>query len=307
MQIGGTKKRPKLTHKLFFEDEKGLDKMLRTFPKIKLKGKGREYEDLSLMLQHYRKWFQELYPYGEHFEDLVWKARQVLQEQEKDDDGHASDPRELLHAFRLKYKNAAAAASGANLSDEAKARIEANRQRALELKRKKEAETGKGASTENQEIDIEEIWRMEEEHAAASKAQPQGAPGFDAFDEDEDVFGFGGDFDDFGDPGPRAPAVRATSSTDTGAPATHVADDVRAKIEANRLRALELKKQKEAQANKTSATEREEAGKGSAAQSQKASIPDNPEDLLAQGQEPPDFDPFDEEEDPFGFGGFDDP
>jgi len=293
----GPKKRPKLTHKLIFEDDKGLDKMLKTFPKIKLKGKGQEYEDLSLLLQHYRKWFQELYPYGEHFEDIVMKARQVLQDKEKDDDGHVSDPREMLHTFRLQYKSAAARDSGANLSDDQKARIEANRARALEVKRKKEAEAGQAG----QEMDMEEIWRMEEEYAAASKPQPSGPPAFGAFDEDEDVFGYGG-FDE--DDGPRAPDIPVS------APTTHVSDDVRARIEANRKRALEIKKQKEAQTNKTSTTENQEESKevqalelkeGASIQTNETSTTENQKTLA------PAVNPFDEEEDVFGYGGaFDD-
>jgi hypothetical protein len=185
------KKRPKMTHGLFFEDDKGLKKMLRTFPSIKFRGKGREYEDVTLLLQHYKRWFDDLYPYGEHFEDLVWKARQVLQDKEKDDEGVISDPRERLHAFRFQYKNAA---TGAHLSEEVRARIEANRKRALELKRQKEGGSGAGAA-QPQELDMDELWRMEQEHAAASKSQAQGATGFAVDDEEEDPFGYGGAFD----------------------------------------------------------------------------------------------------------------
>jgi len=317
LQVGGPKKRPKITHKLFFEDEKGLDKMLKTFSKIKFRGKGNEYQDLSLLLQHYRKWFQDLYPYGEHFEDMVWKARQVLQDKIKDDDdGTISDPRELLHTFRLKYKSAAAAASGAHLSDEAKARIEANRQRALELKRKKEAEaTGKAPAPANEELDMEEIFRMEEEYAAASKVPSFEAPAFGSFDEDEDVFGYGGFDDDFDDPAPRAPA---SAPQETKAPPAtsgeNLSDDAKARIEANRQRALELKRKKEAEAvGKAPATVNEEKDmKETRMEDEHAAasiVPapvapvntfDEEEDIFGGG--------FDDMDDPGGFdGGFDDP
>merc|ERR1719271_2221828 len=136
LQVGRAK-RPKMTHSLFFEDDRGLKKILSTFPDIKRRGKGREYEDVSLLLAHYKKWFQELYPYGEHFEDLVLKSRQVLEDKEKENDGTVSDPRERLHAFRFQYKNASAAPAASRatqVTEEARARIEANRKAALERK-----------------------------------------------------------------------------------------------------------------------------------------------------------------------------
>lgn len=229
LTAGPASKRPKMNHTLFYEDERGLKKVLRTFPSIKSQGKGHEYQDLSLLLRHYKKWFEDLHPYGDHFEDLVWKARQVLEDKEKEDDGITSDPREKLHALRFAYKTAkpedsrsAPAAAGAQLSDEVRAKIEANRQRALELKRKREAQNNVGGerapapAAAPQEVDMEELWRIEEERAEAGRrnAASQG-PAPD--DEEEDPFGYGGGLDD--DFGGGAPA-RAAPAASNAKPAT---------------------------------------------------------------------------------------
>lgn len=217
----GTKKRPKVTHSLLFEDDRGLKKMLRTFPQIKFQGKGREYEDVTLLLRHYKKFFAELHPYGEHFEDLVLKTRQVLEDKEKDDDGTISDPRERLHAFRFQYKNTptedmSAPKGGAQLSDEARARIDANRKLALERKAAKNATAGGAPAAPaavEEEIDMDEMFRNAE---ADSKAMPQntsqGPPhgGFD--DEDDDPFGFGGGFDDDAPPPSARPASQSQAA-----------------------------------------------------------------------------------------------
>merc|ERR1712232_577469 len=53
----------------------------------------------------------------------------------------------------------------------------------------------------------EEIWRMKQEHAAASKDRASGAPAFD-FDDEEDPFGFGGGFDLEGSAGASKPLAR---------------------------------------------------------------------------------------------------
>merc|ERR1719329_243172 len=149
-------KKPKVTHALFFDEDKGFKKMIKTFPKIKFQGKGKEVEDLKLLLKHYEKWFKDLHPHGDHFEDLVWKARSVLNEKEKDSDGISSDPKERLHMLRFQYKNSADSllelgddpSQGPAVSDEARLRIEANKKRAMELKEKKrrEAAAGGGAA-----------------------------------------------------------------------------------------------------------------------------------------------------------------
>jgi len=231
LTAGPASKRPKMNHHLFYEDERGLKKMLRTFPSIKVLGKGHEYQDLSLLLRHYKKWFEELHPYGDHFEDLVWKARQVLEDKEKEEDGVMSDPREKLHAFRFAYKSAkpedgrsAPAAAGAQLSDEVRAKIEANRQRALEVKRKREAEkngAGEGASAPAaapQEVDMEELWQIEEERAEAAR-RDSASRGPAPDDEDEDPFGYGGGLDgddDFGG----GPPARAAQAANNAKPAT---------------------------------------------------------------------------------------
>lgn len=216
----GTKQK-KMTHSLFFEDDRGLKKMLRTFPKIKFRGKGREYEDLCLLVSHYKRWFQELYPERqEMIEDIVWKARHVLDEKEKEDDGTISDPRERLHAFRFQYKNSKEEeepAKGAPLSEEARARIEANRQKALEKKRQREA--GQATEAAPEELDMDELWRMEEELAGG---RPEQAPGGN---DEEDPFGFGGGFDDFDDGGGGGGEV-GSASTRPPPPAFEEEEDV---------------------------------------------------------------------------------
>lgn len=219
LQVGRAAKRQKMNHSLFFENDKGLKKILKTFHKVKVHGKGHEYQDLTLLLRHYKKWFQDLHPYGDHFEDLVWKARQVLEDKEKEDDGTTSDPRERLHAFRFQYKNSPAdleeiTAGSKQLSDSQRSKIEENRKKAQELKRKKEAEKNGTSASAPQELDMEELWRIEEERAEAErrKATAQGpAANFDM--EEEDPFGFGGGFDSsFGGSAPAAkPATKATA------------------------------------------------------------------------------------------------
>jgi len=57
---------------------------------------------------------------------------------------------------------------------------------------------------------MEELWRMEQEHAAASKSQAPGPAGFAFDDEEEDPFGYGGAFDaeeSFGAPKTSKPAA----------------------------------------------------------------------------------------------------
>eukprot|EP00971_Amphidinium_carterae_P133817 2650894-Amphidinium_carterae.1 len=98
-------KKVRMTHSLLFDDERGFKQLLRTFPGIPRKGKGEEFRDLALLLQHYAKWLKELYPSNEHFEDVVWKAREVLNQKERLDDGTVSDAKEHLHLFRFKYKS----------------------------------------------------------------------------------------------------------------------------------------------------------------------------------------------------------
>jgi hypothetical protein len=335
--VGRSTKRPKVTHSLFFEDDRGLKTILNNFPKIKFRGKGHEYDDVSLLLAHYKKWFGELYPYGEHFEDLVLKSRQVLEDKEKDDDGTLSDPREKLHAFRFQYKNksaigsSATPAKGAALSDEAKARIEANRQRAVELKRKRQAEEGGGVevaapSQQPEEMDMDELWRMEEERQAAERSQgaskqPMAPAGFDeeddpfgygggfddfdgqapsatgakaaagpsSFDEEEDVFSFGCEFDEAPAPKP-SPAPAAPEASATAKP---MDSEIARRIAENRAQALARK----AAAAKAAAVEEAPA----------AGAPVSVEEVTADA--PPGAAPLEEDDDAFDFGcsGFDDP
>uniref|UniRef100_A0A7S1F4A7 Chromosome segregation in meiosis protein 3 domain-containing protein n=1 Tax=Noctiluca scintillans TaxID=2966 RepID=A0A7S1F4A7_NOCSC len=187
-----SKKRRKMTHELFFEDDKGFKNMLETFPKIKFGGKGKEFEDLKLLMRHYSKWFQELYPSGERPEDLAWKARTVLADKEKLDSGDTSDAREQLNVLRFKYKEAETARANAprvkatsNMSDETRKRIEENRQRALALKRAREQSAKPGAA---EDMDMEAMWEAEMAAAQPAVSAPRPAT---SFDDEEDPFGFG--------------------------------------------------------------------------------------------------------------------
>eukprot|EP00928_Gymnodinium_smaydae_P049133 TRINITY_DN32946_c0_g1_i1.p1 TRINITY_DN32946_c0_g1~~TRINITY_DN32946_c0_g1_i1.p1 ORF type:complete len:404 (-),score=158.80 TRINITY_DN32946_c0_g1_i1:334-1545(-) len=159
------KKKAKLTHALLFDDPKGIKHLVETMPKLRFRGKGREFEDLKLLLTCYRNWFQELFPSKENLEDMAFKAVQILGEREKTEDGDISDPVERLHTMRYEYKSgggvgtvgaqeamkkaaaaaafaAKASANAAKISEEMRLRIDANRQKALELQRKKALERG---------------------------------------------------------------------------------------------------------------------------------------------------------------------
>mmetsp|Transcript_17474 Transcript_17474/g.39355 ORF Transcript_17474/g.39355 Transcript_17474/m.39355 type:complete len:312 (+) Transcript_17474:42-977(+) len=241
----------RLTHSLLLDDERGFKQLLRTFPGIPRKGKGEEFRDLALLLQHYAKWLKELYPSNEHFEDVVWKAREVLNQKERLDDGSVSDAKEHLHLFRFKYKSeqerkrkqSEAGDEGSALSDEKRQKIEENRKKALEKKRQREAAAA--APT------------------AAAASHPAGATQLDDpfmnFEDDpffggeeEDVFGFGCDFDDDFGPTPRPAALAElaaseVAATDTVVERTRQDSDVAQRIAENRAKALEKKRQKAAQ------------------------------------------------------------
>lgn len=224
--VGGAQKRPKLTHNLFFEDERGFKKMQKTFPQIPFQGKGYEFRDLKLLLAHYDHWIKELYPVSDNTEEIVKRSRVLLSENMKGDDGHVSNPRERLHLLRYEYKAAQALADGAvakaaePVPEDVKQRIEANRLRALELKKKREQQSGGAGASSDMDADAKR--RIEENKARAMEmkklremeelvaemegvsANPTPAgPGAnasrvqaDTFDEEDDPFGFGGGFDD---------------------------------------------------------------------------------------------------------------
>mmetsp|Transcript_3515 Transcript_3515/g.8241 ORF Transcript_3515/g.8241 Transcript_3515/m.8241 type:complete len:398 (-) Transcript_3515:187-1380(-) len=234
------KKRPKLTHSHFFDDDRGFKKVLETFPKIKLRGKGHEFDDAALLLRHYEKWFQDLFPHGDNLEDLVWTTRNLLQNKERDEEGNVSDPREKLHLLRFKYKQgtsstgnrtpgSAGECGGPQLTDTMKRRIEANRQRALDLKRRREEG---GVTPGRSSLDSEALRRIAENKARALELRRQreeaarnsstvneedilglgeeldevmgsnfGHRATQADQDEEDPFGFGGGFDDDGGSG----------------------------------------------------------------------------------------------------------
>lgn len=311
-------KKPKLTHRLFFEEERGLKKVLNDFPKLRFKGKGHEFEDLQVLMTHYRRWFKDLYPFEDSFEDLIWKARTCLQAKEKDDSGLESDPREQLHMLRFEYKNSGAGGTkGVQVSDEAKKRIEENRKRALEIKRKRQAEGG--AAPEPSQAPAATFMDLDDEDmfgfGGGIDNQASG-PGPTAMDEDEDVFGFGGGIDDDffgGAPAPR-PAASAQDELDkhlaafpseekeaatTAAaqpPAKVIDPEVAKKLAANKARALEIKKKKQeeaAAAAAQAAKAAEDAMQPSAAKDASQSQQAGPWDDMI----------FDDDEDVFGFGG----
>eukprot|EP00927_Polykrikos_kofoidii_P042508 TRINITY_DN3650_c0_g1_i2.p1 TRINITY_DN3650_c0_g1~~TRINITY_DN3650_c0_g1_i2.p1 ORF type:complete len:533 (-),score=138.03 TRINITY_DN3650_c0_g1_i2:138-1736(-) len=210
-------KRPKLTQDHFFEEESGLKKIVKNFPRIRLKGKGNEFEDLRVLLGHYERFFLDLFPQAGGLEDSAWKARSVLQE--KDAEVHT---KEKLHIFRAVYKKnggggtiagraavekeKAAAKLAPTVSEDARKRIEANRQRALEIKRKRDAAAAGDATNLPEDpreraeanraraLDIKRR-RAEEAEAAALERAFAAAAGQELppdYDE-EDVFGFGND------------------------------------------------------------------------------------------------------------------
>ncbi|CAE6959864.1 TIPIN [Symbiodinium sp. CCMP2592] len=165
-------KKPKLTLEHFFQ-EAGLKKVIGDCAKLEFKGEGHEFEDLKVLMAAYKKWFREIYPYEDNFEDLIWKSRTVLAQKEPD-----CDPREELHKLRLWYKKSSSQASElkneevSSLDPEVAKRVAENRARALERKRQREAA----------------VEQAQEEAMAAQAAQAQAEPDF----EEEDVFGFGG-------------------------------------------------------------------------------------------------------------------
>jgi len=190
-------KKPQLTHQILFQDN-GLKKVVKDFPKLKFQGKGHEFEDLKVLMAAYKKWLKELYPYKDDFEELVWKAREVLQKKEKTEEGaEKSDPRHHLHMLRFQYKKNKA---NAGRDSETAKRVAENRAKALEKKRQREAQANASGQ------DSETAKRVAENRAKAlerkrqREAQAQLPPEID----DEDAFGFGApemfeDVFDFGD------------------------------------------------------------------------------------------------------------
>jgi len=213
-------KKPKMTHGLFFDDDRGLKKVLTSFPRIRFGGKGREFDDLKLLIRHYERWIRDLYPCDDNFEDLVWKTRNLLQEKEKADDGVVSDPKERLHLLRFEYKTS----GGVGLAGErAKAEAAATKQRknaeiALELSKRKE--------TNQSDLDSETLWRIEEKRAkalelkrkrqadaaAANPLGPASGPS-QTSQTQSDVFGFGGDLDGSQSPATQRPGAAAPGKT----------------------------------------------------------------------------------------------
>jgi len=197
-------KKPQLTHQILFQDN-GLKKVVKDFPKLKFQGKGHEFEDLKVLMAAYKKWLKELYPYKDDFEEVIWKAREVLQKKENTETGEESDPRHHLHMLRFQYnKNKA----NAGRDSETAKRVAENRAKALERKRQREAQaassTTSAANTAGQ--DSETAKRVAENRAKAlerkrqREAQAQLPPDID----DDDAFGFGApemfeDVFDFGD------------------------------------------------------------------------------------------------------------
>ena len=190
-------KKPKLTHEVFFEDH-GLKKVVRDFPWLKFQGKGHEFDDLKILMGAYKKWLKDLYPFNDDFEDLIWKAREVLQTKEKKDVGE-SDPKQHLHHLRLDYKcgKISGKACEKRLDSETAQRVAENRRKALERKRQVEAKAkASGLDSETAKRVAENRAKALEKKRQRDEAQLQDeefAAFADPFDETfEDVFDFGG-------------------------------------------------------------------------------------------------------------------
>jgi len=225
-KMTGTK-RPKLSHGNFFDDDKGLKKVLRTFPKLNFQGKGKEFDDLKLLVRNFDRWFTDLHPYEKNFEDGVWLMRRVLQEKERDDEGLFSEPKERLVHFRHEYKFApkeveVPAGKESKLSAEQLRRIEENKKRALAKKVEKESggasqSFASSSKPAGMTVDDETLWRIEENRQRAlklkeaKKARESAASSSSSMlmppDMEEDPFGFGFGMDDSA---MRAPPVPRT-------------------------------------------------------------------------------------------------
>lgn len=258
----GKNKRRKVDHPLFFENPNGFKHLIKTFPKIRFRGKGSEFDDLDLLLKHYQKWVKNLYPQGQNFEDFIYKARQVLGEKDKDKEGITSDPKRQLHMFRHMYKSSSASLSSSldldkdgksfhipssDLPDDVRQRIEQNRQRALQRKREREGlEQLPEPEPDAFEDMFDPMLGVDDEDedpfghggGLGSSDAPQAPARASAADEeDEDPFGHGG-----GLGGPAVPAAipvaPAQASASKGNAATKLTLEQRQKIEENRQKAL---------------------------------------------------------------------
>lgn len=317
VQPTNVRKKPKLTHDQLFDGETGFMRILNDFPKMKFKGKGHEFDDLSRLIAKYDRWFMDVLPDGGEklLEDNVWKCRALLSEKEKDDSGVISDPRERLHKFRCMYKmrpkpGAAAgparagpaAGTGAPLSDEMQKRIEEKRRQAQERKRKQQEDAVGVGYEEVEEDPFAMGFGFDEE--------PQQAPPHFGGEED-DPFGLGFGLDD--DDG----SVRPNTTAQASAPAATTAaktqppmsDDMKAKMEANRQRALELKRKKQADAAAQRVTDTPASTQKASAEEAFYDEPmEDPFENIPAGPPPPGFGDEAFDDDPFGFGfGFDDP
>eukprot|EP00397_Hematodinium_sp_SG-2012_P035353 GEMP01038022.1.p1 GENE.GEMP01038022.1~~GEMP01038022.1.p1 ORF type:complete len:181 (+),score=50.55 GEMP01038022.1:63-605(+) len=138
--------KPEFKHSLLFENPDGIPSLMELFPAAReqFKGPGQEFKDLTRMMDVYRKWARQLYPYGLHFDDFVKKLEKSLGNIEKRTNLNEedSDPQEYLLKLRFLHKTgmkveeatkaAQASASGTELTpEEKKRRIEENRQKAL--------------------------------------------------------------------------------------------------------------------------------------------------------------------------------
>mmetsp|Transcript_2742 Transcript_2742/g.4172 ORF Transcript_2742/g.4172 Transcript_2742/m.4172 type:complete len:357 (-) Transcript_2742:182-1252(-) len=311
-------KKPKLTHGLFFEDDRGLKKVIRDFPKLRFKGRGNEFDDLKVLIGGYKRWFKELYPFEDNFEDIVWKSRAVLQEKEKGEAGFESDPREQLHMLRYEYKNhgvggtkaAAEAAARAKtmpmasavpsqLSEEVRKRIEENKKKAMDLKRKRQEAAAAAAGPAPAATSIDD-----DEDVFGDGPGASAAPTF--LDEEEDVFDFGGgldDDDDFAPPARRVlPAPASAVPAPAAAPEVALDPEAAKRVAENRARAMEVKRKRQEGSAVKAAADAATAAKAAAdAAAAKAAT--------AGSSKPTQEDPeetqmdFQEEEDVFGFGG----
>jgi len=219
------RKKRKMDHDLFFEDENGFKKMMKDFPKIPFKGKGNEFGDLQTLMRSYRQWFAALAPNGDEFETHIWTAKTSLMKPEKDKDTSVvkSDPRERLVQLRCAYKHPTEqpeptrAQPTPGLSEEQRHRIAENRYKALQKKYERDLE--------KYERDLE-TWRSTSEKAKEENTDLPTAPVPPVC------------------PVPPVPPAPAASSS--GAPAAENMDmELQWQIEENRQNALQKKKERE--------------------------------------------------------------
>merc|ERR550534_700483 len=207
---------------------------MENFPKLKFKSfekKGCELADLTVLMDAYRKWGQECYPYGLHFDDFVKRLESKLAKKEKHTqlDQEDSVPEEhllklrFLHKMGIKVEEAAKKSEAASTlsPEEKKRRIEENRKKALERKRlRQEADAKAKQETQAPPTSQEHNIANGTEKRDEAKAEEETS---------QDVAG----------------TVKAEKPAEVPTPAACLSpEEKRRRIEENRQKALERKRQR---------------------------------------------------------------